>query len=311
MMSAQDELHKYWERKGQLFAQALLNCASARFQSSERAQALDDLAALIQKTLTLSNLIGRKRVLMEASYINKKGRSHRFTDIPESANPMGTLPFTEAVEEVLDREPTIVESASPMDFDRWRANAAREVQELYSSRKAFAMARSADQKLTERIQKEIPKLLTGGMSSAQVENEILNIGESAAFGQVRDWNRAYAATVYRNAAATAYNGGRFEQAADPEIQEVVPALIHAGIHDGRQRRNHQAANGTIADVHHPIWKRIKPPMGHQCRDSADLIGRFELERMGLFKEGKVIPFFPPTIGEAGPDEGFSISAIEF
>ena len=121
MLSAQDELNKYWERKGSLFADALLNCVSARFESSERAQAMDDLAGLIQKTLVLSNLYGRKRVLVEASLFNQKGKAAKFSEIPHEANPLGGPVFTEAVENVLARfeKKEIIIPQYQRDADQW------------------------------------------------------------------------------------------------------------------------------------------------------------------------------------------------
>lgn len=299
MISAQDELEKFLDRKGTLFADALLNCVSAPSMSQQRAQAMDELAALIQKTLQAADMHGRFRMLKESDYV-KEHYAAKMTDIqiPDNANPVGGLPFTEAIEDLIEREPRLA--------DDWK-----EVSRLYNTQKVFAMARSADQKITERVQKEVTELIAGGKTHHQVEKEILNIGASAEMGAVRNWTRAYAANVYRTNANTGYSNGRMEQAKDPEVAEVIPALRYSALHDARTRPHHFAADGLIAATEDPVWHRMRTPAGWQCRCSMDFVSIFELQRMGLINGNKVTPFYPPDFANAHPDPGFRLGAFDF
>jgi hypothetical protein len=310
MITAQSELESFIDRKGALFADALLEVAKTDSLRRAYPRTIEDVASLIKKTETLANLYGRKRLLIEASTVAKDKRAI-FAEIPENANPLGSLVYTEAVEDVLTREPKIVEAASPIDFDRWRREAAQQVSELYRDEHAFAMARSASEKVTARVQKEIGKWLEEGKPWNEIEETVHNIGTSAEAGAVRDWTKAYSAVVYRNAASRAYTEGRFQQAEDPEIAEVIPALEMVGIADHAERPNHRAARGFIAPPNHPGWHKARPPLGHQCRHGANMVSRFTLERMGLFKDGKVIPHYPPEWQNAGPDPGFNNMTTEF
>lgn len=297
MISPQDELEKYLDRKGTLFSEALLNLVSSNYRSMERAQAMDELAALIQKTLQAADMHGRYRMLKEADAV-KADHSVRFAEIPDNANPLGGLPFTEAIEDLIDREPRLAKG--------WE-----EVSRLYNTQKVFAMARSADQKITERVQKEVGELLSAGKTHHEVENAILNIGKSAEMGAVRNWTRAYSANVYRTNAATGYSNGRMEQAKDPEVAEVIPALRYSALHDARTRPHHFAADGLIAATTDPVWHRMRTPAGWQCRCSMDFVSRFELERMGLIHGDKVTPLYPPDFANAHPDPGFRLGAFDF
>lgn len=294
-LNAQDELEKLFERKGSAIFEALLEVAKAYRLKKGTHEAFSDLTHLIHNTLTMANLMGRRRLLMEADYVRKT--QGNFSDLANE-NPLGPLEFTEAVEDIVSREPRLAKS--------WR-----EVSDLYSTEHVFALARSASENVTERLQKQIYRLLGQGESPAVIEKEIENIGKSAAMGEVRDWTRAYASNVMRTNAATGYSNGRFEQAEDPEVAEVIPAMMFSSLCDAFSRPWHCAADGMIAATNDPIWKRFKPPIGWQCRCAPIFQSRFELERKGLWKDGKPVAYYPPSFGQAHPDAGFKVGSFDF
>jgi SPP1 gp7 family putative phage head morphogenesis protein len=296
MMSAKDELEKFLDRKGAIFADALVNLISTRKSPSKQQDALKNLADLIRHTMILADLHGRRRALMEADRIRRRGA--KFTAIPDSTPIAPGVPFEEAIDRLLAAEPRL-------------ARSMEEVSSLYSDQKVFAMARSASLKITERVQKEVTALIEKGKSAAEVETIILDIGKNAQMGEVRRWTRSYAATVYRTNASTAYTTGRFAQAQDADVKEVIGALELVGVVDGAERPNHAAARGLIAPADHPIWKRFAPPLGYQCRHGVEFVSVFELERRGLIKDGRVIPYFPPGFQNAKPDPGFEVRRIDF
>ena len=165
MITAQDELEKFLDRKGAVFSDALLNCAKAKTQGMiAHDKAIADLAMLIQHTLVLTDLHGRRRVLKEAEHVSRYAA--KFSDIPANANPVSGLPFEEAVEDIITREPKLARS--------WQ-----EVSKQYSTEHVFSMARSADMKITERVQEEVKALVEGGKSTYEAEQAILDIGTNA------------------------------------------------------------------------------------------------------------------------------------
>ena len=120
-----------------------------------------------------------------------------------------------------------------------------------------------------------------------------------------DFTRAYSETVYRTNLTSAFAAGRFKQVESEEVRRVTPAFEFDAIDDAAVRPNHAAADGLIAAVNDPVWSRISPPLGHNCRCGLRLVDRFELKRRGLLRGFSVTPYFPPNFREAKPDDGFT------
>src|SRR5256885_1759242 len=128
MISAHKELDEFLDRKATVFYQAIMALAHAKFTGGDVVDARKELAHVIQRSMILADLHGRKRLWME--YDASQKQVSRFTDIPETSPIAPSLTFEEAVEDILKREPRLARSAA-------------EVSRLYSTQKVFAMARSA------------------------------------------------------------------------------------------------------------------------------------------------------------------------
>lgn len=287
MLTPKQELDRYLDRRATVFFQAMMNLLHAHFGRGDVASARRDLAEVIQRTLILSDLQGRRRLLMEADATRR--RMGGFAAVPETSPIVPGVPFEEAVEDILQREPRLERTAA-------------EVARLYSTERAFALARSAEQVITERVQKELAGGISTGITADDIEKAIQGIG---------NFTRAYADTVFRTNASTAYTNGRFEQASDPDVSDVIVAFEFVGIRDAFERPNHAAADGLIAAPSDPIWKLLRPPLGFNCRHTLHFISRFEAERRGLWQNDRFVPYYPPTISQARPDVGFRASEVTF
>lgn len=283
MISALNELDKFLDRRARIFTDALLDIARARLKGEGYYEAVYSLADLIRKTMMLSDLHGRKRMLMEADHV--KRQVYRNFEVETPVVPH--VEFTEAIDDLINREPRLAESAS-------------EVAQLYSQDKVFAMAKAAAGNVDERIAKARTEAVQRALTKSLVEGQSM-YETTAILKEIGPWTQAYAETVYRTNVSNAYNNGRIEQAKDPDVKEVVPALKYVSRHDARTRPNHEAADGFIAPADHPFWKTM-PPAGWNCRCSAQFVSIFTLERMGLIKDGKLIQRTPPAA--AKPDPGF-------
>lgn len=287
MISAQDELEKFLNRRATVFSRALQNLADSMSKGYMAwREAFDDLAELIRKTQILANLHGRMMAWQEVDEATGK-----FTALPDSTPIVPRVTFTEAVEDILTREPRVVPDEIPEN------QRAEWVSSLYTKDHAFAAARSVEDKLTKKIQKIIETAVREGRTAGQTENEIMQ----EAANQAHNWSRAYASTVYRTNTARAYTEGRFEQARDEDVKAVTPAFKFSAIRDDVTRHNHAAADGLIASTDDPVWETLKPPLGYNCRCSVRFVSKFELEREGLFQDGRVKKFEPPGFEAAGPD----------
>lgn len=282
MISAQQELETFWNKSTDLFSEAFSDLARTRLGRGDYAEAFQALADLLYHTLVLSNLYGRKRMLMEADSLKARSKY----DAIEEKTPLSKLTFQEAIDDLLRREPRLVSSSI-------------ELSRLYNTEKIFGMVHSIDEKLTARVQEALAGFVRQGKGYHDA---------SAILREIMPWTRSYADLVYRNNLSTVYTEGRFDQAEDPDVAKVIPALRFTSMHDARTRPNHEAADGLIAAVDDPIWNRFKPPLGHQCRCGVEFVSVFELERRGLIRDGKVIRFLPSIFGSAYPDPGFKIGA---
>src|SRR3990167_606679 len=248
--AARRELEDVLDRSTDLFALGIADLAYWKFRLEiGKAQAsFRRFGTLIQNTLALADLYGCRRTLREARSIASnaafhKGDEGRLADV-EIHTPLNqTLTFHEAIDDLIRREPTLAKSAE-------------EVSRLYSVTRAFALARSTSKVVTAKVQQIIWRALQEGKGAgaAQAEQAIQELGP---------WTRAYASTVYRTNAATAYANGRFRQASDEQVREFVGALERRAIKDDRTRPNHLAADGLVGAPDDVIWKSLGLPAGFQ------------------------------------------------
>lgn len=278
MISAHKELDAFLDRKATVFHIAMMNLARAKLFGQDLEKARKDLAETIQRTMILADLNGRKRLLMEADHAKAVAK---FSDIPNTSPIAPGITFTEAVEDMFARDPRLERSSA-------------EISRLYSTSKVFAMARSAEMTITRRAQEEITKWLGGGSPGQALEKTLEEIGP---------FSRAYAETVFRTNAATAYSEGRIQQAKDEDVAEVIVGFRYEGVDDAFTRENHRAGFGSIAPTDHPTWRMHKPPLGYNCRCALEFVSKYEAERLGLWRDGKLIPKLA-TDSVWYPDPGF-------
>lgn len=277
MISAQDELEKFLDRRARVFERGLARLARAIvIERSDYEAALATLAEILRETLILADLHGRKRMLMEADAAVRAGRF--------AVSPIANLPFEEAIADLIGREPRLAATAD-------------EVSRLYNTDHVFGMARSSSLKLTERVQEAINQLLLDGKTTYETEAAIME----AALEASHDWTRSYAQTVYRTNLSTAYAQGRLAQARDPAVAEIIPAVEYVAQLDARTRPNHAAAHGFISAPDDPFWRWMGPPAGFSCRCVLEHVSLYELQRRGLWRDGRVIRYEPPGFGNAHPD----------
>ena len=228
MIDASHELNKLLDRSSYLFEDALTNLAKSRLGLGDYDKAFWELANLIQKTMILADLHGRKRILMEADAIARHAAKFS-TTLPPSTPIVPGVPFVEAIEDLVSREPRLEQSS-------------RELSRLYNTERVFGLAYSSDLALTKKIQDVISRTMKEGEGLAQAEKVIAEMG---------DWTRSYAAVVFRTNANTSYTQGRFAQAMDTDVAKVIPAMEFFSQRDDRTRPNHRAAHGLIAATNSP------------------------------------------------------------
>lgn len=324
-MAVETSSHDLWglmHRNTVLVAAAMYDVAEASLDNDsgrERA-AVDRLTDLIYHSTILADLLGRRRMLLEADAVRGRNKPLDgmvlFTDaedvptweIAEGSPVVPHVPFDEAVDSILSRDPRVLSAEVKEEFRRPDGTMPPNyqiVQMLYSRENAFALARANHIKVTENIQKVIARFMNEGRTLTDAKGGLLR--QAILDGQ-KDWSAAYAETVYRTDTNTAYTQGMKDMAKDESVSKVIGGFAFFSVQDSVTRENHRAAHGLIAGTHDPIWKELTPPLGYNCRCVLRLVGRWELEKKGLLKGNQVVNNIP-TLGKrfanARPDPGFN------
>ena len=101
-------------------------------------------------------------------------------------------------------------------------------------------------------------------------------------------------TIFRNAVQSAYAAGRWEQ--QQRIKRIRPILMYDAINDSRTRLTHRALDAFMAPADDPVWKRIYPPNGHNCRCTVVSLTEKQARARGWTGFVKALP--------AEPDDGW-------
>ena len=262
------ELPDILESSPRIVERALVSVLEAARTTVEREREAEaDLADAIQHLRIVSALRGRASVWRAVD----RFRLGRF-----AASDAFSVPFLEAIENILTREPRVVPEGV-VDRMGW-------VSALYSRDHAFAAARSLTEHLTQQVQAAVERLISGGLPPATTEREIYEMGKRDSY----KWTRGYSAVVYRTNVSGAYSEARMEQAKDPAVREVIGALRFVAVRDERTRPNHAAADGTIAAADDLVWNRIRPPLGFQCFVPGTIIEGMVRGGLKAFYSGPVL-----------------------
>lgn len=276
-----DELDRLQHSRDAAFRDLLARLAKARLKQDNVAayKAEDALADLLRDTQAAAEVIGRRRIQLEAESITRRS----FQEVPP-------VPFVEAIEALIERVPAL-------------ARGFAEARERYQ-KGAFALARSSSEVVTRHVQKTIAQAMRLGQARDTVTNEIAEALGARDFSKPgASFMRSYADTVFRTTTASAYAEGRQRQADDPAIRRVVSAWRYDATNDRNVRHNHLAADGFVAHMDDPVWNFLKPPLGFNCRCVLVMVSNRRAMKAGVVSpNGVMIPQAPPA--GAHPDPGF-------
>jgi phage gp29-like protein len=140
------------------------------------------------------------------------------------------------------------------EFDRLSVDAKK---------RAFTVARLADRRMIQTVQRELSRQVRAGANLAEFDKfakeRLIAAGWTPA-------NPSHVETIYRTNVVNAYSSGRFRQMTDPAVLAKRPLWQILTVNDGppRQRAAHRALHGVVLRADDPFWKRAYPPFGFNC-----------------------------------------------
>jgi SPP1 gp7 family putative phage head morphogenesis protein len=276
--------------------------AKARQNEVGTERARNRLGAVIMETMGVGEVLGATLALQSAAGVfaqlpSRDARGFQtFAKTPtQTILPRVTL--TEAVEDMIKRAPVTIRNAA----ERTAVNIARLYGVDSGGVAQVAFVRSAEQAVTERVQALIADAMRQGIAEGDTGREIV-LAVDDIRRETAAWTDGYARMAFRTNVNTAVTAGRFRQAQDPDIRAVLPAFMFSTARDVDVRHNHRA-HGAVFRVDNPVWNRIAPPLGYNCRCRVDMITLPMLRRMGKINhDGSVRESSLPR--GVGPDDGF-------
>lgn len=166
--------------------------------------------------------------------------------------------FDEAIQNMIDRTPVTIRAAAE--------RTAQQIAKLYSesTKPIIAFARAAEASVTKHAQATIAEMIRDGSSEVDAGARLAK-DINAMRVKSRKWSASYSRMVFRTNVNTGATAGRFRQARDPDIAEVIPGFVIDAIMDGDTRPHHAAADGIKMRTSDPRWAHLATPLGWNCR----------------------------------------------
>ena len=169
----------------------------------------------------------------------------------------------------------------------------------YAAQQSFTIAQSMRMDILQSIRDELKAALTSGETFATFQKNLApTLKAKGWWGEVNGvqtgspWRLK---TIYQTNVQSAYAAGKWEL--QQQTKKAFPYLMYSALRDPSTRPTHKAMNGFIAKATDPIWKKIYPPCGFNCRCSV----RSLTEEKAMARGGPS----PKSMIPAGfPDEGF-------
>jgi SPP1 gp7 family putative phage head morphogenesis protein len=119
----------------------------------------------------------------------------------------------------------------------------------------------------------------------------------------------YVEMVFRTNVQGAYGAGRYKAMRNPVVMRARPFVQYRTVGDARVREEHRALDGKTYRADDPVWQRIAPPNGFNCRCSMITLSRQEAE--GLEISDDIPEDYEPTPGfDKAPMPELDIADVE-
>ena len=220
------------------------------------------LGDLLARHLAAANLLGRAQVVREvrrkagkATAISTSSRLRRRVQFDDnSGDDSSTLGFSLSLPN--EGAAGYLGSLTPVTKDTFDGLTSQ-----YRAQ-AFTLAGTADVRLIEKIRDALVETMQSGGSAADFEAAVKQLTDEAGVAELNSFTLD---TAFNTAMQKAYSMGRYEQMSDPTVQGVLPYWQYWTVGDDRVRPEHRVLDRFTARAQDPVWNKIYPPNGFNCR----------------------------------------------
>lgn len=138
------------------------------------------------------------------------------------------------------------------------------------------------QDVLEHVQKKVKALLEEAIRGGDTFETFATKFETARpeLG-IEKAKPSYLQNVFRTNVQSAYGAGRFRAITDPVVVETRPFVQYRTVGDSRVRPAHAELADKVFNTGDPLWHRVSPPNGYQCRCAIVTLSRDEAREMGV------------------------------
>ncbi len=218
------------------------------------------LGDALARHMAASDLLGRLQILRHAR--KKTGRA---------------LELSATAHALTFDENSNADATASFAFDLGGADAAARIRELTPvtrqifdgltalyRRDAFTLAATADVRLIQKIRDALAETAEKGDVIQDFRAAVSKICSDAG---VEDLNGFTLDTAFQTAMQKTYSAGRLAQMRDPATVDALPFWQYWTVGDARVRPEHAVLDGFVAHASDPVWHKIYPPSGFNCRCS--------------------------------------------
>ena len=166
---------------------------------------------------------------------------------------------------------------------------------------AFTIAGVNDQRIIEKVRDALGTVVNEGGTPGDFR-KIVNYITSEAGADALDAFEID--TVFNTNVQKAYSAGRYEQMTDASVMEALPFWQYWTVGDNRVRPEHEAIDLFVARAIDPVWRKIYPPSGFNCRCS--VVPITEAEALSIDKNAgdDGLMRLPVLVKDSVPTPGF-------
>jgi len=215
---------------------------------------------LLAKRMAAANLLGRAQIAREVHRKTGKvipiatgSRLHvHFDDAEDAAALSGGFSFDLPAGDSADYLRSLT-PVTKMVFDGLSSQYKKD---------AFTVAGVSDGRLIGKIRDDLAQVIADGGTQKDFEQAVNKLTSTAGVEQIAAFTLD---TVFTTNMQKAYSLGRYEQLSDPAVQDAIPFWQYLTVGDDRVRPEHAVLDYFTARSSDPVWRKIYPPNGFNCR----------------------------------------------